>query len=639
MPRGGSLPQVSSTTTASPGRAEADVGSDPETHWLVRRPVLTAAALLVLVQIAIRASLLRDSFFITDDFMLSTRAYESPLDLSYLTRVHTGHFEPVGFLWVWLIAHAAPLSWPPVVLVAVIVQLLVNLAVLRLLVTLFGETPRILVPFALFLFSALTLPAFLWWSAHILWLPLQLAMAATMTYHVRWWRERRRRDLVLAVAWMVFGYLSFEKTLLLVPFLLVFSLGVLADRRRPRDWWTTLRATWPIWAGYAATTAAFLGTYVVRASQATDDTSRLFLPGFGQISEFTYFSVLRTLVPGILGGPWGWADWGPGGALTDSPQILDWLSWTILLLLVVGTLAVRRRASGAWWALVVYVLGSLASLGFSRLPLVGTILGLQTRYIADALLPAIVVLGVAICPLVGERDPWRLPPDWADAWHRRQRTGLAVIAGATAVACIGGVMSTYAYRGYATDPGTKGFLAAAKQSLKAMPPEGQIYDSNLPAPILGGFFGAYDRATRFVAPLVSEEQRRDLYSRTSWTHPYVFDASGQLRPMVVDGAISYPGPLKGCGWRITPGMWRRVPLGERVFEWPWSVRLGYIATAPGEVTVALGDDEQTVPLQKGLNQVVFQLTGTGDALMVHDLSPGTVLCLGDAQVGGPVPKP
>jgi hypothetical protein len=630
---------VSSTTTASPGSADLEATDDLETHWLARRPVLTAAVLLILVQIAIRASLMRDSFFITDDFMLSTRAYESKLDLAYLTRVHTGHFEPVGFLWVWLIAHAAPLTWGPVVLVGAAAQLLVNLAVLRLLVTLFGETPRILVPLGLFLFSALTLPAFLWWSAHILWLPLQLAMAATMTHHVRWWRDRRRRDLVLAVLWLVVGYLSFEKTLLLLPFLVVFSLGVLSVHRRPRDWLPGLRASWPVWTGYALATAAFLATYVVRAGQSTDDTSRLFLPSVGDLSEFSYFSVFRTLVPGMLGGPWGWADFGQGGALSDSPQILDWLSWAVLLLLVVVSIALRRRATGAWLALAVYVMGSLASLGFTRLPLVGTILGLQTRYIGDALLPAVVVIGVAICPLVGERHPWRLPPAWVSSRARLSQAAVAVVATATVVACVGGVVSTYAYRGYATDPRTRDFLQTAKQSLRAMPPDGQVYDSHLPAPVLGAFFGKYDQATRFVAPLVTPEVRRDLYTRTTWTHPYVFDPAGNLRPMVVTGTATYPGPLAGCGWRLTPGQARRVPLAGPVFDWPWSVRVGYIASTAGEVTVTLGAAERSVPLQKGLNQVVFQLTGKGDALGFHDLSPGTVLCVGDAQVGNPAPAP
>ena len=48
----------------------------------------------------------------------------------------------------------------------------------------------------------------------------------------------------------------------------------------------------------------------------------------------------------------------------------------------------------------------------------------------------------------------------------------------------------------------RAFLATAKQSLRALPPEGEVYDSNLPAPILGAFYGQYDRAPRFVAPLV-----------------------------------------------------------------------------------------------------------------------------------------
>ncbi len=67
--------------------------------------------------------------------------------------------------------------------------------------------------------------------------------------------------------------------------------------------------------------------------------------------------------------------------------------------------------------------------------------------------------------------------------------------------------------------------------------------------------------------------------------------------------------------------------------------MGYIASTAGEVTVTLGNGERKVPLRKGLNQVVFQLTGADDALGFRDLCPGTVLCVGDAQVGNPAPSP
>jgi hypothetical protein len=631
---------VSSTTTASPGSADLEATDDLETHWLVRRPVLTAAFLLVMVQVAIRASLLRDSFFVTDDFMLSTRSYESPLDLSYLTRVHTGHFEPIGFLWVWVLAHAAPLSWGPVVLVGGLAQLVVSLAVLRLLVTLFGETPRILVPLGLFLFSALTIPGFLWWSAHILWLPLQLAMAATMTYHVKWWRHRRARDLALAVGWLTFGFLSFEKMVLLLPFLLVFSLGVLAARRRPRDWLRTLRTSWPVWTGYAVATSAFLAVYLLRASQTADHTSRLSVPSVGELFEFSYFSVLRTLVPGVLGGPWGWASLGPGGALADSPQIVEWLSWALALVLVVVSVAVRKRAFGAWLALTVYVLGSLVSLGFTRLPLLSSTLGLETRYIGDALLPACVVIGVAICPLVGETHPYRMPANLAAHWQRYRAGVVAIVAVGTAVACVGGLASTYEYRRYVTDSPTREFLSTAKRSVAELPPGGQIYDTNLPAPLLGAIlFGDYDRTTRFVAPLVTARQRHDLYRRTTWTRPYVFDTTGRLRPMTVDGVATPPGPLKGCGWRVAGAAPVRVPLSGPAFNWSWTTRVGYIASGTGKVSVSLGADQRRVPLRKGLNQVFFKLTGTGDALVFSHLSKGTLLCVGDAQVGNAAPAP
>ena len=110
--------------------------------------------------------------------------------------------------------------------------------------------------------------------------------------------------------------------------------------------------------------------------------------------------------------------------------------------------------------------------------------------------------------------------------------------------------------------------------------------------------------------------------------------------MIVDGTATCPGPRKGCGWRrARPARRVRVPLARA------GLRLALVG--PGglhRVQRRRGhgdarDAERTVPLQKGLNQVVFQLTGKGDALGFHDLSSGTVLCVGDAQVGNPAPAP
>ena len=131
------------------------------------------------------------------------------------------------------------------------------------------------------------------------------------------------------------------------------------------------------------------------------------------------------------------------------------------------------------------MLGSLASLGFTRLPLLGSTLGLETRYIGDALLPGCVVIGVAICPLVGETHPYRMPANLAVHWQRYGPVWWQSWRWAQRVACVGGLASTYEYRRYVTDSPTREFLSTAKHSVADLPPGGQIYDTNLPAPLLG----------------------------------------------------------------------------------------------------------------------------------------------------------
>ncbi len=147
-------------------------------HWLVRDPIRTAVIVILLVSLAVRFSVVKDSFFITDDYMLSARAMENPLSWGYLTRVHTGHFEPIGFTVMWLLAHLAPLNWAVTVLVLIAGQAIFGAMMWRLLVEVFGRRPALLIPYAMFCFTPLTLSAFTWLAAAIIWLPLRIAAAS-----------------------------------------------------------------------------------------------------------------------------------------------------------------------------------------------------------------------------------------------------------------------------------------------------------------------------------------------------------------------------------------------------------------------------------------------------------------------------
>jgi len=67
------------------------------------------------------------------------------------------------------------------------------------------------------------------------------------------------------------------------------------------------------------------------------------------------------------------------------------------------------------------------------------------------------------------------------------------------------------------------------------------------------------------------------------------------------------------------------------------VRVGYIATGTGSMTLSIGDGPaRAVPVHQGLGEVVVTLEGGGPVLKVRDLTAGVVLCTDDVRVGVPV---
>lgn len=593
---------------------------------------------LVAMQLLIRATIIGDAYFVSDDFMLTTRALESDLNWDYLTRVHTGHFEPIPFLIYWLLAHFAPLSWPPVVALSVAGQLVLDVAMYRLLRLLFGPRPLILVPYAVFLFAALTLPSFLWLASSVITIPLQISLTLALYWHVKYTRIRKFRYTLAAAVALVFGLLCFEKAVLFVPFALFFSVAYWPARNWPRSFAQVMRQLWPVWLLYATVIAGYFAVYLTRAREAAL-TSRLALPTPIDLWEFTYFSIFRAFIPGVFGGPWRWLSSGNAGALATSPRLLEWVTWALALAIVLVTWTLRRRAGRAWVALLVYLLGSIAAVGFTRVPLIGSVLGLETRYVADVLVPFTVVLGLSLMPTAGERDPWVLP-GLMKGWMTRHRVILSsVTAIVTAAIVLSSVLASYRYAGIVTANPSRQFVANARADLQRLPKDAQVYDVPLAdRRILGPFPSGYQQSSRFLALLTDKMTRRDMYARRSYTKPYLLDDQGHLRPMTVSGVASRPGPIAGCGWRIDHSG-GGIPLESNVFDWYWAIRIGYLASADTTAFVSLGNAAVEVELHRGLNQIVLPVVAGGDTVRLSGLPDDVTICVGDIQVGKPVALP
>lgn len=610
--------------------------AEVDDNFISRNPVRVGMISILAVTLAFRWAVLKDGYFITDDFMLTTRALENDFGWNYLTRVHTGHFEPIGFAVIWVLSRLAPLNWNVNVAVLIAAQAAVAVLVWRLLCTLFTRRALVLVPFAVYCLTPLTIPAYTWLSAAIIWLPLAASVAGALRQHVLYVRTGQWKHAVGATAWLLLGAASFEKFLVYGPFVVVFTLALHPNVRLSiRTVVQIFRRTWMVWTGYAVVAALYAVIYL-RLSAQSDVPSDILTPTLGQLSDFTYLSVLRNFVPVAFGGPWKWSVLGHSTGLPDSAPAFDWLFWALGAGLILASLLIRRRIGRAWLALAVYLAGSMATLAVSRVPITGSITGLETRYLADAAVPFVVVIGMCLMPLVGEKKPWSTLPAYLDSpVVRRTALGLFIVVGLSFFA-----LSLHSFNGYARIQGGnphRAFTERVKSELATLPKDAQVYDTVLPRDVMGAWFGDYNTVSRFLSPMASPAQRRDMYSRTAYTNPYILTAEGAFVPMAVEGASSVAAKPATCAFASENGR-IEIPLSSDVFDWSWAVRIGYLSDSDTSATLSLGRGAVPVQLRKGLGQVVVRIEGGGSALVVQDLHPWAKVCVGDAQVGNPVPK-
>ena len=226
------------------------------------RAVVRLAAVMIVVQLAVRAWVGLQGYFLIDDYAFVARAGRYALTSpEYLFTYYAGHLMPGSMVWVWVASRIDAYNFGLVVATLVLAQLLASVLVLRMLRVLFGDRPLILVPLALYLFSPLTLPSFLWWSAAINALPLQIGLALAITAHVRYLQTGRRRHIATATASIAGALLFFEKSVLIIPLLVGISWIWDTSSGPLRSLARTLRTQWAAWLSYLALLSGYAAFY------------------------------------------------------------------------------------------------------------------------------------------------------------------------------------------------------------------------------------------------------------------------------------------------------------------------------------------------------------------------------------------
>jgi hypothetical protein len=607
----------------------------------------TAAGAILVAQLAFRAWSGYRGFFYLDDFAFTGRAARYGLSTKLLFTQYNSHVMPGSFVWVWATTKLWPLQYAPVMTVALLLQLLLGVVVYRLLVQLFGHRLGVLVVFAVFVLTPITLPAFLWWAAALNQLPQQLAMATALLWHVRYLRTGRVHWGIAGVVAVGLGLLFSEKTLLGVPLIAAFTVFFAASGR----WWPRLRTAWrdhwPVWLGYLVLTVPYSVYYVLAVPAPTHRQST-----GGDIATVAGSALSHALAPGLLGGPWNWHAIGFAGAVAGPGQVATWISCIACLLLIVGTTVWSHRAAFAWVLVFGYIALDVALVASSRATIVGPIVGDEYRYFTDVGLVAALGLGLAVMPITGtfaRGSVQRLRPRVTVraairraltdqfGWSGAGSAGRAVVVAALVLGyVVSSTVSLVRYDRFWHPNPARPYLQTARAELATAPRSLILFDDTVPQEVAWGLLYPYTRYSLFFAPL--HHAPKTLQPGESADQLAVFDQTGHLRLVGILGVRSVPGPRPQCGWRVGARP-VTVDLQGRTGAGPDVLRIGYIANGDGVLKVSAGATEQEVPMQLGLHALFLLVHGATDVVTLRVNSGGSALCTDEVAIGLPVGVP
>jgi hypothetical protein len=612
--------------------------------WARGRGVVLAGLVLIAAQLIWKSFFLGHFYFWQDDFHFTELALSHSFSWSYLTPVVAGHLFPGVNGLVWVVARLSPYDWTLASAVTVVMLAAAGLAALRLLRTLFGNRPAILIPLTVYLLCPLTMPDIRWWAAAIESLPLQIAIFTALNAQVCYARTGRFRHAVAAAAWLLFGLVFFEKALVVPLLLLGVTSGFLMEGPWLRAIGQCLVRYWRAWLLQVAVLAGYAVLFVTSLHTSSVQPG---IPGSAG-GAFTFSSkiVKNTFVPGAIGGPWHWlASSNAGYAYSAPSPALTWLALIVAAAIIAASIWSRRHAWRAWAILAGWLAADdIAPILLGRVTELGPgVLGLETRYVADAVAVLAICVGLAFWPVAGNSGAatrrWLVvsagQPGNVGTWQLG-RMAAAVLVSAFV---IGSLWSVQAFENVTTSAPARTYIGNARTALAQTPAGTVIVDSRVPPALMIGTFGSYADASAVVKPLESAGSA----ARIRWTTQpagtidrlMVFGSDGRLHQAGIYGPGSVPFPTaRRCqpvrhGRSIVRFTFPTFP-GTRVLH------LAYLATVAAggrDLTVSYGSQRQVLAVKEGLHSAYFPERGSVDSVTLSGTAIAAGLCVGGVQAG------
>ncbi len=609
--------------------------------WARGRGVVLCGLVLIAAQLIWKSLFLSNYFFYQDDFHFMELALGHSFTWSYLTLVGAGHWFPGVYAICWVVARIALYNWAFASAITIVMLAAASLAALRLLRTLFGNRPAILVLLLIYLLCPLVIMDTRWWSAAIELLPLQLAIFMALNAQVHYVRSGRFRHALAVAAWLAFGLIFNEKALILPLLLFAITSAFFMEGSWPRTIGQCLVKYWRSWLLEAAMVAVYA---VVFASSLRTSTVQPRIPDTAAGVFTLIWELLKdNFVPGAIGGPWQWFPTSEAQyAAAAPPPTLAWLSLIVAAAVIIASIVAHRYAWRAWAILAGWLLAAdVAPVVVGRIAeMTPGVLALQTRYVADAVPVLAICVGLAFLPLAGQ-------PDTARKKHAVTadggQTGRLVAAGLVGAFVIGSVWSVQNLQSTTSGLVSQLYVENAQAAVAEAPAGTVIVDSVVPSALMISAFGKYARTSELIGPMESAADA----ARIRWTsqpdgtidHLMVFGSDGRLHQAAVYGPTSVP---FSAGRRC-----QRVRNGTAVVRFTFPaypglgvLRIAYLASAAvnGEdVTVSYGGSAQLLTVRAGLHAAYLPVRGSALSVTVSGAAMAG-LCVGDMQAGFIVPS-
>jgi hypothetical protein len=586
-------------------------------NWVAR-----TAAVLIAVQLVIRAALAFRGYFYWDDLILTGRAgTQSLLSPAYLFDDHDGHVMPGAFLVAGGITRLAPLNWIGPAVSLVVTQLLASLALLRAMHVILGWRPVLLVPLTFAMFTPLGVPGFAWWAAALNSLPMLAALAWVCGDAVLLVRTGNQRYAVTGLLVYVGGLLFFEKAAV-IPFvaftITALYVHVTSSGSVVEVWRRGVR----LWLASLAMTAAWIGVYLVVVDQ------KRWSFDVAMTWDLLSRSLTHGIVPGLVGGPWDWQRWAPASPWATPPLVVIVLGWVVLAAVVAVSFVRKERIGVVWLVAAGYAIACqipiylMRSSRFTALELAQTL-----RYLPD------LVVVLALLAAVGLCAPNRSGSAWLDASRRRT----AVIAGCVVVFVASSMYSTATFDTSWRDNPAQPYLQNARAGLAAAhaASDAPMLDQEVDPLVLQRVAWPENLASHMFALL---SDRPEFASAT--TELRMLDTRGRL----VDAKVTWvrtiaPGPSPQCGYLVQPDFPVRMPLDGPLLPADWTAEINYLANSDGSMAMSLSEGKEVkVPVRPGLNRVFVRLPGAGDAITVRANTAALSVCIASGPVGFVAPR-